>query len=131
MEPLVVIAVVAIWLGLRLFAGRRVAAGQGRFIWVFFGPTFLVLLIAIWFAVRIWATQPLAAVGIALLSVPSAFLLARALRRMAFDIGAPAKTGELPPPMFDYIVWTAIGAPFVLVVLLLLLLVTGGLGATR
>ncbi len=128
MELLVGFALVASLVAVRHFAARHIARGQGRFAWIYFAPTLLAMVCVIWIAVRMWAIQPLAAIALGLIGVPSLFLFVRVVRRMASDAGAPDMIGNLSPPLFDYIVWMAIGIPFVLVAGLLLLLVTGGLG---
>jgi hypothetical protein len=130
-EALVGLAIVGIWIGVRLFAARRIAAGQGRFVWLYFAPMLLLMTYVLWISVGLWTTHPLMAVGIGLLGVPSLLLLARGVRQMASDAGNPDAIGNLSSSFVDYFVWFGIGVPFVFVAWLLLLLVTGELGNSR
>lgn len=71
------------------------------------------------------------AIGLGVIGVPSLVLYVRMVRRRASDAGDFEEGGELSSPRFDYIIWMAIGMPFLMVGLLLLLLITGGFGDLR
>jgi hypothetical protein len=122
------IALVAALIAVRHLAIRRIARGDGRFVWIYFAPTLLVMAWVIWIAIGLWAVQPLAAIGVAVVGAGSLLLFSRAVGRMASDAGTPGAIGELSPPMFDYIAWTSIGVPLLLFVGLVILLLTGALG---
>lgn len=127
-EPWIVVAVVAGLIIVRHFAIRRIANGQRRFVWVYFAPTIFVMTYLIWIPVRMWTDQPAAAIALGLLGIPSLLLFVRMLRRMATDAGTSEMIGDLSPPYFDFIVWTAIGVPMLLVIGLIVLAVSGKLG---
>jgi hypothetical protein len=127
-EVLAGVALIGIWIGIRHYAARRIAAGQGRFVWLAFAPNVLLLMYVLWIAVGLWVTHPLIAVGIGLLAVPSLALFTRGMRRMAADTGKADVGGNLVSSFSDYFIWFGIGVPFVFAVLLLLLLITGELG---
>ena len=128
MDVLVGVALLGIWIGVRHYALRRIAAGQGRFVWLAFAPTALLMIYVLWFAVGLWATHPLMAVGIALLGVPSLVLLTRGMRRMASDAGNADVGGNLLSSFSGYFIWFGIGVPFLFAAFLLVLLITGELG---
>ena len=128
MEWPVGIALVAAVIVVRRIAIRRIAAGDGRFAWVYFAPTLLIVAWLVWISIGMWAVQPLLAVGAGVVAAVSLILLGRTVGRMASDAGTPGAIGELSAPMFDYIVWTSIGVPVVLIVGLLILVVSGALG---
>lgn len=130
-EPLIGIALLASLVLIRRFAARRIAHGQGRFVWIYVAPMTLAMVFLVWIAVRMWTTQPLAGIGLALLIVPIVVLYLRAAKQSALVVGSRDVSGELSAPWFDYIVWTAVGAPLLLGVLLILLLIAGGLGTSR
>lgn len=98
--------------------------------WLVFAPMLVAQAIVVLVAVRLLATQPLAAIGLGVLVIPSLAFYVRFVYRMASDAGAPEGRGELSSAGFDYIIWVSIGLPFVLVVLLLVLLITGALGSS-
>lgn len=129
-EPVVLVAVGLILVALYLWAARQVAMGRRRLIWVLSAPPLLGLLVMLWAAFRVWAASPLAGIGLVAIGVPSILLNVRRIRRQASGPAEDEGAGELPSADFDYIIWVAIGMPFVLVVLLMLLLVTGGLSST-
>ena len=128
MEWLVGIAFVAALLVVRWIAIRRIAGGDGRFAWIYFAPTLLVMAWLIWMSIGMWAVQPIAAIGVGILGAVSLLLLSRAIARMASDAGTPDAIGELSPPMFDYIIWLSVGVPLLLIIGLLILLLSGALG---
>lgn len=127
---LVAAALVAVVL-VRHFAARRVARGDPRFAWLLFAPTLLVAFAMLWVSVTLLTVQPVLGLFVGVVSVIGAILLVRMVRAMASPSESEAKLGDVSGPAFDYIVWGAIGAPFILVVALIVLLITGGLGDTR
>jgi hypothetical protein len=122
------VALLGTWVGIRHYAARRIAAGQGQFVWLAFAPTTLLMISVLWIAVGLWATHPLMAVGIGLIGVPSLVLFTRGMRRMAADAGNADVAGNLSSSFSDYFIWFGVGVPFVFAALMLLLLVTGDLG---
>lgn len=124
------LAVTAVF-AVRHLAIRRVAKGDRRFFWLYFAPTLIIFTYLIWIAIGMWKVQPVLSIGIGLVAVVSLVLLARMIRGMATVGPSPESPGDLASPSFDYIVWMALGAPLLLVVLLLILLVTGGLTYSR
>lgn len=123
-------ALVAIWMGLSLLAARQVAKGRRNFMWVLSAPQLLGLTVILWAAVRSWAVEPLLAIGLGVIGVPSLVLYIRMVKRRV-SASEFEETGELSSPHFDYIVWMAVGMPFLMVGLLLLLLITGAFGNSR
>lgn len=130
MEPLAWLVLGAGWLGIMVSAARRRARGPSRWAWVFFAPAAVPLLAGVWIAIHSWADQPLLTVFLGLVFVPSLLLFLRSARQQVSDVLPSDPTWKLSSAQFDYIVWTAIGAPIMLAVLLLSLLVTGGLGTS-
>ena len=128
---LVGVALLGIWIGIRHYAVRRIAAGQGRFVWLAFAPTALLMIYVFWIAVGLWATHPLIAVGIGLLGVMSLVLFTRGMRRMAADAGNADVAGNLLSSFSDYFIWFGVGVPFLFAALLLVLLITGELGSSH
>jgi len=128
---LVGVALLGIWIGIRHYAVRRIAAGQGRFVWLAFAPTALLMIYVFWIAVGLWATHPLIAVGIGLLGVMSLVLFTRGMRRMAADAGNADVVGTLSSSFSDYFIWFGVGVPFLFAALLLVLLITGELGSSH
>ena len=127
---LVAAAVVAVVL-VRHFAAGRVARGDPQFVWLLFAPTLLVAFAMLWVSVTLLTVQPVLGLFVGVVSVIGAILLVRMVRAMASPSESKAELGDVSGPAFDYIVWGAIGAPFILVVALIVLLITGGLGDTR
>lgn len=117
-------------MGVWLLAARQVAKGRRSFIWVLSAPQLLGLTVILWAAVRSWAVEPLLAIGLGVIGVPSLVLYIRMVERRA-SAGEFEETGELSSQHFDYIIWMAIGMPFVFVGLVLLLLITGGFGGAQ
>jgi hypothetical protein len=131
MEPFIGFALIAGLVMIRHYAARQIARGQGRFVWIYIAPMTLAMIVVVWIAIRMWTTQPLAAIGLGLVSVLTLLLFLRSASQSALDVDAGVTTGELSASYFDYVVWVAVLAPVLLAVLLLLLLVTGGLSTSR
>jgi hypothetical protein len=131
MEPLAGAVRVAGWVAMTVFGARRVARGHRRWAWVFFGPVAIGLLSVVWIAIRSWSGQPVLAIALGLIGIPSLVLFLRSARKQAADVLPEDPTWTLSSAQFDYIVWTAIGLPFLVVLLLLVLLVTGGLSTAQ
>jgi hypothetical protein len=130
-EVLVGVALLGIWIGIRHYAARRIAAGQGRFVWLAFAPMALLMIYVLWIAVGLWATHPLIAVGIGLLGVPTLVLFTRGMRRIAADAGNADVVGNLSSSFSDYFIWFGIGVPFIFAAFLLVLLITGELESSH
>jgi hypothetical protein len=130
MEPLVSVALavglVVIW----LFAARQIAAGRRRFWWVMLTPVLLGQVLMMWIAARSLTTQPLLSIVIGLIAVPSFVLLIRRGRQQAADVSVTDPTWTLSSAHFDYIVWTAIGVPFVAILGIVVLLIVDALGGS-
>ena len=130
MELVVGLGILASLVAFRHVAARRFARGDRRWIWLYFAPTILVPAYVVWAAIRLWPTSPVATIGLGLVGGVSLLLLLRAVRGLAMADGRDVLAN--PPPAFlNYLIWGALGAPLVVSVLLLVLLVTGGLGNTR
>lgn len=130
MEPVVGVALVVGFAVIWLFAARQIAAGRRRFWWVIFTPAFVGPILMIWVAVRSLTTQPLLSLFIGLIAVPTFVLLIRRGRQQASDVAVTDPTWTLSSAHFDYIVWTAIGVPFVAIVGLVVLLIVNALGGS-
>ena len=130
-EPLVGVALGAGCLGIWIFAARQVARGRRRFAWVFFAPGLFGLIFAVWIALRSWADQPLTAIVLGLVTVPSLLLFIRMARQRASEVLPSDPTWTLSSAHFDYIVWMAIGLPSIAVIGLMALLIAQALGAFR
>jgi hypothetical protein len=131
MEPLVGLALGVGFLGIWIFAARQVARGRRRFAWVFFAPGLFGLIYLVWIAVRSWANQPLVALVLGLVTVPSLLLFIRMARQRASEVLPSDPTWTLSSAHFDYIVWMAIGLPFIAILGLIALLFAQTLGAFR
>ncbi len=129
MEWLAGLALVTPVIVVRHLAVRRMVKGDRWFAWVYFAPTLMILGYLVWIAIGLWTTQPVAAIGLGVVGGASLVLFVRVVREMASATRTTETIGELTSPFFDYIIWAAIGAPMVLVALLLALLVTGALGS--
>lgn len=131
MEP-IVLAVVGIGLaGLFLWAIRNIAKGRRRFVWLVSAPALAGWIVVVWAASRVWGESPPLAVGLIVIAVPSFFLSVRRIRQQAAEPTAMRERGELSGAQFDYIIWMAIGLPFVLVAMLVVALITGGLSSPK
>jgi hypothetical protein len=124
------IALLAGLLVVRHFAARQVARGRRGFVWIYFAPTLAVIAYLVWVPAQMWAEQPLLAVGIGLMGITTLILAFRTIREMASGEGLLDPKGGPSKPFEDYTVWMAI-APFLVVGVLILLLVTGGLDSAR
>ena len=131
MEPLAWVAVGAGSFAIIVFGARQVGRGHRGWGWVFLAPAGVVLLYMVWIAVRNWPDQPLLAMFLGLIGVPSLILFIRSGRKQLSDPLPSDPSWTLSSEQFDYIVWTAIGVPLVAVVFLLVMLVTGGFGTSR
>jgi hypothetical protein len=130
-EPLVGLALGAGWLGIWIFAARQVARGRRRFAWVFFAPGLFGLIYVVWIALRSWANQPLTAIVLGLVTVPSLLLFIRMARQRASEVLPSDPSWTLSSAHFDYIVWMAIGLPMVAILGVIVLLIAHALGAFR
>jgi hypothetical protein len=130
-EPLAGLAFGAGCLGIWIFAARQVAKGRRRFTWVFLAPGLFGLTYVVWIALRSWASQPLTAIVLGLVAVPSLLLFVRMARQRASDVLPSDPNWTLSSAHFDYIVWMAIGLPFVAVLGLIVLLIARALGTFR
>jgi len=130
-EALVRLALGAGYLGISIFAARQVARGRRQFAWVSFAPGLFVLIYVVWIALRSWADQPLTAIVLGLVTVPSLLLFIRMARQRASEVLPSDPTWTLSSAHFDYIVWMAIGLPTVAVIGLMVLLIAQALGASR
>ena len=129
MEPFVGLLVGAGVLGLWIFAARQVARGRRGFAWVFFAPGLFGLTSVVWIAVRSWVDHPLTAIVLLLVAVPSLLLFIRMARQRASEVLPSDPTWTLSSAHFDYIVWMAVGLPFISILGLIVLLIANALGA--
>jgi hypothetical protein len=130
-EWVVGLVVVTVVIVVRRLAIRRVTKGDRRFLWLYFAPTLILSAYLIWIGIEVWRASPVVSIFIGLLAVVSLVLLVRMIRGIAAAHPVPQAADELSPPQFDYIVWTALGAPMLFVAVLLILLVTGALSNSR
>jgi hypothetical protein len=126
-----VVAAIAIAVGflvlLRMLAGRRVLAGEGRFVWLVFGPTLLVGAAPLWVAAVLFPTQPMFAVFVAIFGFVYLGLRVWLLMRMSRGVSSAApgedRVDALLSPFADYMAATMglllIGGLVALVVLLI------------
>jgi hypothetical protein len=130
-EWVVGLGILAILVVARHIAARRVAKGDRRFAWLFFAPTLLMFSYLLWISATMWRIQPLVSIGVGLVAAVSLVLLARVARGMATGRETPELLGDLRGPSFDYLIWTAIGLPMLMVVVLVILLATGAFTNSR
>jgi len=121
----------AVLVVLRHVAARRAARGDRRFLWLVFGPTFVYAAIFLLAAAKVFQTEPVAGLLMLAIAVVTATLLVRMVFKEASGSGPAVPEGELSGPAFDFLVWGALGVPLLLAAVLVVMLVTGGLGATR
>jgi hypothetical protein len=100
------IAVVALYVLLRHYAARRVAAGQGQFIWLMFVPTLIGAVVITWAGIQMVATVSIAGM---LMVVAGAVYLAVLLRFLVRASRSVSSTGPqddigaaLTGPVVDY-----------------------------
>lgn len=99
--------------------------------WVLFAPIAAMQASLLWTALRSWPDEPALAIVLGIVGVTTLVLFLRYARNQVSD-GLPSDPNwTLTSAGFDYIVWTAIGVPMLLVGFLLLMLVTGGLSSGR
>lgn len=130
MDPRIFLGIAAfiVFVVLVVVGGRRAAAGDRRLL---AGAIYLPLLVGgpvmIWAGARTVGTS--LPVGLVLMAIGAVttILVGRVFVDGVRSGSSPAISGELRGPYFDYLMWTMIGAPFILVALLLILAVTGGL----
>jgi hypothetical protein len=119
--PVVIVGLVVA----RLIAARQIAKGHRRFLWVYFAPMLAIAGAGVWAGLTLFGSNPAVGLIFSAASLVTFVLLFRiVMRTQPADASSP---GELSGPWFDYLVWMALGAPFILVALLLVLAVTGGL----
>ena len=126
MELAVGIAIVVGLVVVRHLGARRFHAGDRRAVWLVFLPT--LGFAGVFAAVGVMATLQIGPVGIpfVLIGITSLVLLFRAVRSSAASTGAPGQEAALGEgPWFDYIIWGAIGVPFLCVLVIVALLITG------
>jgi hypothetical protein len=129
---LAMLVVIVVSLGaLRLVAASRLARGQPRFVWLMFGPQVLFAAILVWIGLATVRSAPLAGIAVVALGVVTAWLLVRMIRQAGSTAAQPG-SGGVRGPTFDYLIWAAIGAPFLLIAILAILAIlalNNGFGA--
>jgi hypothetical protein len=128
-EPFVGLLLGAGFIGLWFFAARQVARGRRGFAWVFFAPVLFGLISVVWIAVQSWVNRPLTAIALLVVAVPSLLLFIRMARQQASEVLPSDPTWTLSSAHFDYIVWMAIGLPFIAILGLIILLIADAVGA--
>jgi hypothetical protein len=98
---------------------------------VFFAPSLFGLTYPVLVALRSWGNQPLMAIVLGLVAVPSLLLFIRMARQQASQVLPSDPTWTLSSAHFDYIVWLAIGLPMLAILGLIALLIARALGAFR
>ena len=131
MEPLVFGGLIVALVALRLIGARRLVRGQGRYAWLVFASMFLAPAGLFLVAATSWREQPVVSLFIGLIALTTLVLVWRFVHHLASTGGVTPPLGDLAKPYFDYLIWMSIGAPLILVGLLLVLAITGGLGGGR
>jgi hypothetical protein len=119
--PILIVGLLAV----RFLALRQVANGDRRFLWIYFTPFLAGSGAVVWAGVAVFGSAPLAGLAIVMVGVVTLALFVRSI--LAGQRSSAPSAGELSGPTFDYLIWMALGAPFILVGVLLLLALTGGL----
>jgi hypothetical protein len=106
--PVVVgIALVAFLLLLRHFAIRRVAARQGRFVWLMFVPTLFGSVVILWASIQVFASAPLFGTLMAIGGVIYLAVLVRFLTLLSRSVTSTGPqddiTTAITEPLADYV----------------------------
>jgi hypothetical protein len=86
-----------------------------------------VIVVAMGVRMLVTGSPVVGVVMVALGSITIGFSVRRSVRKLRQ--GTPDPTADLPREEFDYLVWTIFAVPMLLAGLLVLLLITGGLGS--
>jgi hypothetical protein len=115
MEPLVVAGIAAVvgLVLLRHFAARRVAARQGRFVWLVFAPSLFYGIVVLWVSIQVFTKAPLVGLLIAVIGVIYLAALIRFLARLSRSVTSTGPQEDLTPaiiePLADYtLVWVGL-----------------------
>lgn len=133
MPPLLIIGTIAAVVAgvglLRSVGVRLVHGGRPWAIWLIFGPIVLVFVYGLWVQVRgLSGPSGWTQIPTILFMAVATGLLIRAIRSLPRERAAIEDGGWIGNgPMFDFIVWSVLGIPIVLVVELLLLALAGDL----
>ena len=120
MEPgLIFLAAVAAWVVAVLWDGRRSAKGDNRLTWVVHAPLLFSGLAMIWAGITMASSHLALGGGLALVGAITTVLVARALRAAPAGYMSEANARGLPGQWFDYLIWTALGVPIVISILVL------------
>ena len=127
MEPrlILTVAVAAYVIGV-LWAARRSAKGDARFTGLIYLPMGLAL---IWVGITVASSNLALSVVMVLTGAITVALLVRAIRVASSSPMSAAHASGMPEPWIDYLVWTSIGVPIVLAVLLLVMAIADRLNA--
>jgi hypothetical protein len=100
------IAVVALLVLLRHFAARRVAARQGRFVWLMFVPTLLGSVVILWASIGIFASAPVVGALMAIGGLIYLTALGRFLARVSRSVTSAGPQDDIgmaiTDPLVDY-----------------------------
>jgi len=105
--PVVVgIAVVAVLVLLRHCAARRVAARQGRFVWLLFAPELFCSVVILLVSIRVFTSAPIVGVLIAISGVICLAALVRFLTRLSRSVTSTGPQADITEavvePLVDY-----------------------------
>lgn len=107
MQVVIGIAVVAFLVGLRHFAGRRVAARQGRFVWLMFVPTLFSSVVILWASVQMFASAPILGAFMALTGAIYVAVLVRFTTRLSRAVTSTRQQDDIgmaiTGPLVDYL----------------------------
>jgi hypothetical protein len=96
---ILIVAVLGVFVALRHYAIRRVAAGRGRFVWLMFGQTLIGGVGLLWVAAQMFARAPLAGVGMALIAGAYLLVLGRFLLRLSHSVSSAGSQDEIAAAM--------------------------------
>ena len=120
MEPRLILAIAGVaYFVAVLWAARRSARGDSRFTGLVYVPVLLGGLVGIWAGISVASSNLAFGLVLVLTGAITVVLLVRAWRAAPASPISHAHAGGMPESWVDYLIWTAIGAPIVLAVLLL------------
>jgi hypothetical protein len=121
-QPVLIAAVIVLYLVVRHWAARRLMKGDRRGIWILFAPAIGGATVAVLAGVRIATVSPVLGGVVIVVGAVTLTLLVRALL-----VDPAALTSGVPETWVRYFVWASLGAPIVLALALLAAAITGQL----
>jgi uncharacterized protein involved in response to NO len=89
---------------LRLYSLRRVAAGQGRFVWLMCAPQLFWAGVILWAGLHFLAAEPVAGVGMLVVGGIYAVILVRFLTRLARSVKPAGADGDRAAAVMEPVV---------------------------